>query len=366
MRPLRPRIAPIHYATPPVCDASMTSSHASVVGPLDQLSMTEIVRLQSLLQQELTRRFERQMLLVFSDIVGSMPYFTRFGDAAGRQLQQLHFDLLEQGTGPFQGRVVDTAGDGAFLVFADAGSAVQSVVAVQRLVSQLNLSRARAHQLQLRMGLHWGPVLTDGSAVSGDSVNLCSRVAASAAAGEIRLTRAVFQELGSAGRMQCRALGVVELKGVRDPTDVLALDWRDRSLFPTQLRIEETHEIIDLPLQDIITFGRLREHEGLAANDVVLSHPDPQQARHISRWHFELRRRIDGFWMRSLSDSVTEVNGQPAPRGQDVPVKPGDRIRLAGALTLVALQSSRFGADDDGQTMFRPAPLADPAAADGA
>ena len=58
------------------------------------LSMTEIIRLQNLLQQELTRRFERYMALAFSDIVGSTPYFARFGDAAGRQLQQLHFDLL--------------------------------------------------------------------------------------------------------------------------------------------------------------------------------------------------------------------------------------------------------------------------------
>lgn len=343
----------------------MTDSRISAFGPLDQLSMTEIVRLQSLLQQELTQRFERHMLLVFSDIVGSMPYFTRFGDAAGRQLQQLHFDLLEQGTGPFQGRLVDTAGDGAFLVFRDVDAAVRGVVAAQRLVSAANLSRARAHQLQLRMGLHWGPVLTDGTAVSGDSVNLCARVAASAAPGEVRLTREVFQELGSAGRMQCRALGAVELKGVCGPTDVLALDWHDRSRFPAQMRIEETREVIDLPQQDIITFGRLREHEGMPANDVVLAHPDPLLARHISRWHFELRRRIDGYWMRSFSDTVTEVNGRPAPKGQDVAVKPGDRILLAGALTLVALQSSLFGADDDGQTMFRPAPVRLTGAEDG-
>ena len=66
--------------------------------------------------------------------------------------------------------------------------------------------------------------------------------------------------------------------------------------------------------------------------------------------------------MRSLSGTVTEVNGRPTPKGQDVPDKPGDRIRLAGALMLVALQSSLFGADDDGQTMFRPAPSAGPAA----
>jgi class 3 adenylate cyclase len=320
---------------------------------LSLLSLAEIVRLQSLLQQELTRRFERQMLLVFSDIVGSTPYFARFGDAAGRQLQQLHFDLLEQGARGYGGRIVDTAGDGAFLVFADAASALRGAVAVQKRMSEANLSRAHAHQLQVRMGLHWGSVLTDGSVVSGDAVNLCARVAASAAAGEIRLTREVFQELGSTERVQCRAVGAVALKGVRGATELLALDWRDRSLFPTQLRIEETCEVIDLPLQDIVTFGRLREYEGLPANDVVLAHPDPLLARHISRWHFELRRGHDGYAMRSLSDTVTEVNGRPAPRGLDVPIRPGDRIRLANALTLLAVPTAITFGDDEGQTMLR-------------
>ncbi len=338
----------------------MKDSHVPDFGPLDKLSMTEIVRLQNLLQQELTRRFERRMLLLFSDIVGSTPYCARFGDAAGRQMQQLHYDMLEQGTSRFDGRIVDTAGDGAFLVFADAQTALRGVVAVQRLVSDVNLARAHAHQLRLRMGMHWGPVLSDGSAVSGDSVNLCARVVGSAAVGEVRLTREVFQELGSAARMQCHALGVVELKGVARPVELLLLDWRDRSRFPTRFCVEETQQLIELPLLDIITFGRLAEHEGMPANDVVLIHPDPLLARHISRWHFELRRGAEGFCMRGLSDAVTEVNGQPAPKGHDVPIKPGDRIRLAEVLTLVAVQASSDGADDDSATMLRPNPRAAP------
>ena len=59
-----------------------------------------------------------------------------------------------------------------------------------------NAARGRQHQLQVRVGMHWGPVLSDGEAVSGDAVNLCARVAASAEPGEIRLTREVFLELG--------------------------------------------------------------------------------------------------------------------------------------------------------------------------
>lgn len=337
---------------PGVQEAPAAAAQPGGWPPLGQLSMTEIIRLQNLLQQELTRRFERHMVLVFSDIVGSTPYFARFGDAAGRQLQQLHVDLLQQAIAPYGGRIVDTAGDGAFLVFHDAASAVQGVVAVQRSVSHENLSRARAHQLQLRIGLHWGPVLTDGAAVSGDSVNLCARVASSAEVGEVRLTRELFQELGSAIRVQCRPVNAVALKGVSRAVEVFTLEWRDRSQLPTQLRIEQTGELIDLPPLDIISFGRLREHEGMPANDVVLTHPDPLLARHISRWHFELRRGLDGYRLRSLSDTLTEVNDQPAPKGEDVPFKPGARIRVAGGLTLLALRPAVPVADDEGLTMI--------------
>src|SRR5436190_528217 len=275
------------------------------------LSMTEIIRLQNLLQQELTRRFERPLAIAFSDIVGSTPYFARFGDAAGRQLQQLHIDLLNECLPRQHGRVVDTAGDGAFLAFPAADAAIVALIEFQNLISRENMQRARDHQLQVRIGVHWGPVLTDGQIVSGDSVNLCARVAASSNIGEIRVTREVFQDLALAHRLNCRPVGPVELKGVSRQVELLAFDWRDHSTFPSMIRIEETNEQITLPQQDIISFGRLREHEGTAANDVVLTLDDPQQARQISRWHFELRRFPDGFRLRPVSEGVTEVDGAP-------------------------------------------------------
>ena len=63
---------------------------------LEQLGLTELIRLQERISQTLQRRFEQKLALVFSDIVGSTPYFARFGDEAGRRLQQRHFDLLEK------------------------------------------------------------------------------------------------------------------------------------------------------------------------------------------------------------------------------------------------------------------------------
>ena len=66
---------------------------------LSNLSMIDIVRLQNQLQQELARRFEGRLMMVFSDIVGSTPYFAHFGDAMGRQLHQVHLWLLDQQPG---------------------------------------------------------------------------------------------------------------------------------------------------------------------------------------------------------------------------------------------------------------------------
>jgi class 3 adenylate cyclase len=316
------------------------------------LSMTEIIRLQSLLQQELTRRFERPMVLAFSDIVASTPYFARFGDAAGRQLQQLHIDLLNECLSAQQGRIVDTAGDGAFLAFPTADSATQALMDFQKLISRENAKRARDHQLQVRIGVHLGPVLTDGVVISGDSVNLCSRVATAAGIGEIRLTREVFQELALAHRLNCRPVGLVDLKGISQKVELLVLDWLDHSIFPTQVRIEETNEELSLPQQDIISFGRLREHEGTLANDVVLVPTDPLQARKISRWHFELRRLPDGFRLRSISEGTTEVNGELITKGSEVMVKPGAIIRVAGVLTLTLVSRPRNVEEDSYETRF--------------
>ena len=298
------------------------------------LSMTEIIRLQNVLQQELTRRFERPLALAFSDIVGSTPYFARFGDAAGRQLVQLHIDLLNECLPNRQGRIVDTAGDGAFLVFPSADAATNALIEFEKILSRENATRARDHQLQVRIGAHWGPALTDGVTVSGDSVNLCARVAASAGAGEIRVTREMFQELSPAHRLNCRFIGATNLKGVARVVELVTLNWRDRSIFPTRVRIEETNEELDLPQQDIIGFGRLREHEGALANDIVLTLPDQSQALKISRWHFELRRFVDGMRLRPLSEGITEIDGTPVSRGSEVGIKPGSKVRVSRVLTL--------------------------------
>ena len=304
--------------------------------PLDAsaLTMTDIIRLQTQLSQELARRFERLAALAFTDVVDSTAYFAQFGDEAGRRLQQLHFDLLERCMGAQQGRIVDTAGDGAFLVFASAAAAAQVLCALQNQVSLENQNRARPHQLKLRSALHWSHVLTDGVQVTGDAVNLCARLVNTAQAAEIRLSQEAFQEFGPELRRLCRPLGPVHLKGIARTVDALALLWRDPLLFPSEVRVRESGERIVLPPQDTLCFGRGEIIDVSTFNDVLLSLPNALAAKQISRRHFELHSRATGYVLKALSSQPTEVDGVSLQRDQEAPLRPGSCVRLAGVMTL--------------------------------
>ena len=146
-------------------------------------------------------------------------------------------------------------------------------------------------------------------------------------------------------------MGDVELKGAGRALALMALDWLDRDLFPVAVRVRETGELIDLPQQDIVSFGRMDIIEGMSANDVVLSLPDGTATRQISRWHFELRRRPEGYILRSVTTHPTLVGGQPLQRGEEVPVVPGSVVTLSGVMSLEFVASSRLDGTRSDETM---------------
>lgn len=301
---------------------------------IESMTMTEIIQLQTLLSQTLQRRFERPLALVFTDVVGSTQYFARFGDEAGRRLVQRHIDLLSEALKTGEGRIVDTAGDGAFTCFPTVDYARAALIDLQKRIMRQNLLYSRDEQLSVRCGLHYGNVLTDGVVVSGDAVNLCARITSAASGGEIRLTRDAFRELSLADRLRCGDLKMVELKGLEKPVGVLSLSWRDAAHYPTHVRIVETNEEFPLPDQDVISFGRLQEWNGMPANDIVLDFDDVQTARLISRWHFELRRQADGFLLLPVSSQATELDGVVVEKGQQKLLRPGMQVRLSRVVTL--------------------------------
>ena len=326
----------------------------------EEMPLLEIIRTQDWLSGLVRRRFGRDLALIFTDIAGSTKYFSQFGDEAGRRLQQRHIDTMNEMLTKYDGRIVDTAGDGAFAVAPTAEAAASVLIDVLNAVDLQNAKLDAAHRMHLRCGFHWGNVLTDGNVVTGDAVNFAARVSASAKLDQIRLTRATFNgtrftgtmrtaailnELPHNHRLRCRRLGEVSLKDVAAPVDMLSLNWLDRQLFPGHVKVQETGEKIDLPNKPTISFGRLKQHEGMRANDVILSSGNPELDVQISRWHFELRRSPEGFVLRPVSRGYTEVDGEVVQRGSDVLIKAGTEVRIAKVLTLAFEAGTAMGSE---------------------
>jgi hypothetical protein len=270
-------------------------------------------------------------------VVGSTAYFERFGAATGHGLLQRHLDLLKAVIPGESGRIVDTAGDGAFVVFENATIAAMAMQQLQKQVATDNAGAGAEHQLTIRVGVHWANVLTDGEIVTGDGVNLAARISASADIGEIRLSAVAFNTLVPMLRTRCRALPAIQARGIAEPVEVFRLEWRDPQVFPTRIRIVETDTEMDMPSMDKVRFGRLEAHDGQVANEVVLRHADPTMANRISRWHFELIRKHDGYWLVPTSKAPIAVDGDPVEMGKEVQVRPGTEILVGGVLTVKLL-----------------------------
>ncbi|MEQ8762765.1 MAG: adenylate/guanylate cyclase domain-containing protein [Planctomycetota bacterium] len=299
----------------------------------DALSFDDFSRLRDELVRQMRRRFEREVALVFTDIVGSTDYFASHGSVAGEALLRRHEALLVAAMRG-RGRVIDFAGDGAFCAFDDVEAGLDTLVVLQERIALENGEVGESERLSVRSGLHFGPALVSESKVRGDSVNFAARVASGARGGEVRLSKAAVERLSPERRVRCLRLPDAELKGFPGRAELSAYDWRDPNRYPTRVVLEQTGESIALPCQDRITLGRLSEHAGERTNDIVLKLQDAGDTLCISRWHIALEQAPSGYEVRSLSTKRTVVDGRELVKGEKAPIRPGATVLLSDVLTL--------------------------------
>ena len=320
---------------------------------LEMLSLTDIIRLQNQLSEVISRRFEKSCAVVFSDIVESTRYFAKFGDEAGRRLQQQHFDLVTEALRGTGGQALDAIGDGILLAFPYVESAIDMMVKFRQAHWSLTCRLPMDQQWTTRGAIHWGRVLTDGTMIAGDTVNLCSKIVTTARPGAILVSKNAFSKLPTHVRTICRSIGTVPASGTADAIELFRLSWHELFKMPILIRVEETGERIFLPDQPIISVGRLPSTHGSPANDIVLRLTDEHLTNQISRWHLELRRQSNGLVACSLSDKPTFVDGRPMLKGETCPVIIGTKICLSNVATLQFLSLSDQEASTE-MTLSRP------------
>jgi class 3 adenylate cyclase/DNA-binding CsgD family transcriptional regulator len=167
------------------------------------------------------------VVVLFTDVVGSTQLLGRLGDDAAEELRREHFSLLRQIVAGTGGREVKSLGDGLMVAFTSPLDALRCAVTMQERVADRN--QDAAHPLEIRIGLHAGEPLSDGSDIHGTSVVLARRLCDRAAGGQILTSQLVADLVGSRGGFRFLRLGRTALKGVSEPVSTVAVQWEPAS-----------------------------------------------------------------------------------------------------------------------------------------
>jgi class 3 adenylate cyclase len=152
--------------------------------------------------------------VLFTDIVGSTELASRLGDSDWRELLERHHSIVRRELARFQGRELDTAGDGFFATFDGPARAVHAANAI---VDSLG-----AIDLQIRAGVHTGECEVSDGKIVGVAVSIGARIASLAAPGEV-LVSSTVKDLVAGSGLRFDARGEHGLKGIADPWRVFAV-----------------------------------------------------------------------------------------------------------------------------------------------
>jgi TolB-like protein/Tfp pilus assembly protein PilF len=128
------------------------------------------------------------------------------------------------------GREVKTMGDSFLVEFSSALNAVRCAYDIQRTAREYNISLPQERRVHLRVGVHLGDVLDSQGDISGDAVNVASRINYLADDGGVCLTRQVYDHVQNKFELSLKSLGPRSLKNVNIPVEVYRMEmpWDEK------------------------------------------------------------------------------------------------------------------------------------------
>src|SRR5215831_5374049 len=167
---------------------------------------------------------ERRLAAILAaDVVGYSRMMA--ADEAGTfaALKARRKDVVAPLVAKHRGRIFKLMGDGVFVEFASAVSAVECALEIQRGIAAANDGLPAERQVHLRIGINLGDVMVDGGDLYGDGVNLAARLQETAAPGGICVSAKVQAEIARRPELAARDLGERTLKNIEGPVRVFSL-----------------------------------------------------------------------------------------------------------------------------------------------
>ena len=175
-------------------------------------------------------RGRRLAAIMFADMPGYTSLSQRNEQLALRLVEETR-SIVRPLFQKHEGREVKTMGDGFLVEFPSALEAVRCAYVVQESLNDYSAPRSGEERLSLRIGIHVGDVVHDGTDVMGDAVNVASRIEPQATVGGICVSRQVYDQVRNHFEFPLVSMGSRQLKGVQIPVEVfsVSLPWMRQS-----------------------------------------------------------------------------------------------------------------------------------------
>ncbi len=136
------------------------------------------------------------------------------------RLQEVFGSVLRPLAAHAGGRVANTAGDSALLVFPGAGAAVRFALAFQQALAERERTWPVEQAMRFRVGVTVADVLeTSGADVHGDGVNVAARLQAACPPGMVCVSRGVRDQEQDKVDAVFEPLGALQLKNIARPVE---------------------------------------------------------------------------------------------------------------------------------------------------
>jgi adenylate cyclase len=169
-------------AQPQVVGRRLATLTAERPGALREAGLSALQVWQAVSEAQGRGRGERELTVVFTDLVEFSEWALEVGDDAALKLLRDVSEAIEPPVEQRGGEVVKRLGDGMMAVFAEPQSALDAVLDARRRLEQVEVDGYRP---QLRAGMHVGKPRCIGGDYLGVDVNVAARLAEEAGAGEI-------------------------------------------------------------------------------------------------------------------------------------------------------------------------------------
>jgi class 3 adenylate cyclase len=159
---------------------------------------------------------------MFTDIVKSTDLLSAIGDDAWVSVLAWHDRALRNVFVAHDGEEISHTGDGFFVVFPSALTAIECAVEIQRMLNRQR--REHGFAPAVRIGLHAGTAARTPDGYAGRVVHQAARIAEIAREAEIVVSDSTVVQ--TAIKLRDGTARRVALRGLDEPVEVVTIDWR--------------------------------------------------------------------------------------------------------------------------------------------